>query len=319
MNSRRFRDQHMRCSQFAFVCLLTLAVAGDCSGQKHERCFSFLLKGDVRISCGGSTEQITHRGDIEQFAVSDAHASLALVTSRVGKPADGVAEAINTTTLNDLKSGRINAVSGLNAVISTCGSIFGLYDSKRQHSGNRDLITGTEAGGVPYTWFRCSADRRVVVGTTSKFGADLSYSNAETIPIASGAQFNFYQFNISSNGSYVVYTRNDNPLCLFVNHPPPTCVGLPGATPDIPSVSDAGEVLVAVETPDTCFYLTASNFSKAPISGAREDACLSIGYWTPGRKSIEIIEPLGRDPQWISFATADLLRGWAARRKVEKN
>ncbi len=82
---------------------------------------------------------------------------------------------------------------------------------------------------------------------------------------------------------------------------------------DVPSVNDAGEVLVSAQTRQECFYTSASNFSTKRARGAGADACLAIGYWKPGLKAIESVEPLGRSPQWIRPETAKLLRDWAAR------
>jgi hypothetical protein len=198
--------------------------------------------------------------------------------------------------------------------VSTCGGILWAYDAKRDHSGTRDLITGDEIEVPPYKWFRCSSDRKVVVGIIGN--ADDLYKGASpATKVARAEKPYFWTFDVSPGGSKVAYTSHSRGLCVFSSSGPAQCTADDSivAFADGLSVNDSGEVLVATDTPQECFYKTPSNFSSTPISGASRDACLGIGYWKPGLKSIEILEPIGRNPQWISPATAGLLRDWTAR------
>jgi hypothetical protein len=286
-------------------------MAGTCFGQTQKPCFAFLLKGDVDITCEGAKTQITHHGDIDEFAVSNEHSSLGFVTSRTTKPVGGVSDAVYTTSMIELRSGKITQIAGENALVSTCGSIFWPWDRARDHFGNRDLITGEEITMPPYAWFRCSSDRKTVVGAVKNTGTDLMQGTADPVKVAEAGAFNFYQFNLSPDGSKVVYTSGGHPLCVAASPGVPSCVAQKNV-PNVPSVNDAGEVLVAAGTGEECFYKSASSFSTVRAGGAKSDECLGIGYWKSGLKAVEIIEPLGRNPQWISPTTAKLMREWAA-------
>lgn len=309
----KLRTQHWPRSQA--VRLLWLAAStglGACVAQTPPPCFAFLLKADVIVECGGERTQVTHRGDIDQFAVSEEKLSLGFVTSQVTKRAAGEADAVYTATLVDLGSAKVTQITGQNALVNTCGGIFWAYDSRRQHLGNRELITGRDVDMAPNAWFRCSGDRAVVVGTVKKSGADLMETAPAQKRVAAAGTYNFFQFNVSPKGSRVVYTNDSRPLCVFSFAGPTECITPENATPDIPTVNDRGEVLVSTQTPEECFYKSSSNFSATRILGARRDACLGVGYWKPGLKSIQIIEPIGRNPQWISPTTAMALRDWAS-------
>ena len=297
-----------------FVWLAVCASPFTCAAQAAPpACFAFLTRGNVTIDCEGQTTQITRRGDIEQFAVSDEKITLGFVTSKIVKKTATEADTVYTTTLADLGSGRLTEITGQNALVSTCGGIFWLYDASRQRLGRFDLTSGAEVMMPPNSWFRCSDDRNVVVGTSSKSGTDLLETAPTNAKIAREGSFNFYQFNVSAKGRNIVYTAAGRPLCVFEFPGPSKCTDLENGTPDVPSVNEAGEVLVSVQTDEECFYKSPSDFTATRIPGAGRDACLGIGYWKPTMRSVTVIEPLGRNPQWISPATAALLRNWSAR------
>jgi len=225
-----------------------------------------------------------------------------------------VADAIYTTVIIDLKSGNAKSVFGANTVISTCGSIFWASDERREHSGTRDLSTGDEVAVPPYNWFRCSSDRKIVVGIVKGDADDLYEGTPPQIRVTLAGARHGYTFNLSADGSKVAYASDSSPLCVFSSGST-QCASEDAidAFGDVPSVNDAGDVLVATHTQQECFYKSPSNFSATRTRGAGRDACLGIGYWRPGLKSIEIVEPIGRNPQWINPATAALLRDWAVR------
>ena len=156
-----------------------------------------------------------------------------------------------------------------------------------------------------YNWFRCSSDGKIVVGTMKRAGADLVGGVPPGTKIAIGGDFNVYQFDISPNGSKVAYYGDLHALCEFSLHGT-ECADRGGMT-DLPSVNDSGDVLVAVGTGQSCFFRTAYDFSTKASPGTTEDECLGIGYWKPGIKSVRIIQPLGRNPQWVKPQTAALL------------
>jgi hypothetical protein len=303
----------MRSMRIVWLGVFLLLVPGVVFAQVEKRCFAFLLRGDVSVSCGGTVTQITRLGHVDQFAVSGEHSTLGYITSGVTKRTEPSAVAISTTTLVGLRSGMTRSLVGDNFLVSTCGGLFWGYDAQRKHSGARDLITGEELAMPPYTWFRCSSDRKVVIGTSGERGSDLYEGISPRTKIASAASFGHATFSISPNGSQVAYFADSSPLCVVARPAPPQCAAASAVLPNAPSVDDAGQVLFTISTPQECFYRSASNFSPQRPAGATEtDACLGIGYWRPGLKAVTTVESLGRNPQWISPATAEMLRSWAS-------
>jgi hypothetical protein len=298
---------------------LVLLAVGRADGgfaQAQKPCFAFILRGDVVVSCDGRSTQITHRGDIEGFGVSDERRALAYTTSRIVERTATTAWETDTTTLTDLKLATRKVFEGVNGALSTCGGLLPLVGPGGIRLPIRDLLSGDEVSFPPYVRFRCSSDRKTVVGSAKEPAVDLYEGVPPSKKIAGPESFNVYEFNISPDGSRVAYYGDLHPLCVFSPPGPAQCEEEKGGLADVPSVNDSGEVLVAAATPQGCFYKTMYNFSPEPFPGAKgenRDACLGVGYWRPGLKSIEIIEPLGRAPQWITPATAELLRAWSAR------
>jgi hypothetical protein len=296
--------------------VLPLLVPGVVFAQAEKPCFAFLLKGDVSVSCGGTVTQVTRLGDVDEFAVSGEHSTLGYTTSAVTKRTGSTAVSISTTTLVDLKSGMIRRLVGDDYIVNTCGGLFWGREGVPWHSGTHELIEGQELTEPPYNWFRCSSDRRVVVGTSGEAGSDLYEGIPPRTKIATPGSFFKGTFSVSASGSYVAYFADGSPVCVVSPPAPKECAPQSAALPDAPSVDDAGHVLFTVETPQWCIYKTSSNFSPEGTSrptGEHADVCLAVGYWRPDLKSVEIVAPLGRNPQWISPATAEILRSWAAQ------
>jgi hypothetical protein len=105
---------------FAFSVLI--AFAGACWAGAKNSCFVFRLKGDVIVVCGGRT-QITHRGDIEELAVSEEHAVLGFVSARAVGTIPGGTISAYTATIVDLRSGRTKSLEITRPhIVSTCGA-----------------------------------------------------------------------------------------------------------------------------------------------------------------------------------------------------
>ena len=217
---------------------------------------------------------------------------------------------MDTTTVIALKSGASEAAEDVGGIVSTCGGIFSA-NTRGAHPNVRDPSTGEELGFQPYLWFRCSADRKTVVGTAKNPGGELYEGTPPKTKIAGAGSFNAYSFNISPDGSRVAY--HNGRLCIFSSPGPAQCIEPQGSLSDTPSVSDSGGVLVTTGTGEECFYNSTYNFSPQPSPGAKADECVGVGYWKAGLQSIQVIEPLGRDPQWISPTTAELLREWSEK------
>jgi hypothetical protein len=125
-----------------------------CFGQSKESCFGFLLKGDVISVCEGKTSQITHRGDIESFAVSDESSSLAYTTSQTTKR-DATSSIVATTvTVANLKIGTSKQFRGVRTrgVVSSCGRILDIEVGSGGPTST-DVVTGAILSFTPYVFF----------------------------------------------------------------------------------------------------------------------------------------------------------------------
>lgn len=293
--------------------ILTVSVAADCFGQPRNFCFAFLLRGDVTVACDGSTSQITHQADIESFAVSDEEASFAHTTSRTVKRTGAVESAVSTTTLVDLRTHTSRRFEGVAGIVGTCGGLFPADGTKMRFTA-RDLVTGAEIAIQPYVRFRCSSDRATVIGTTADGANGLYEGLPPAVKIAEPDTFNIHGFGISPDGSKITYRDDHDRLCVVSAPGQMHCIEKQGTLADIPTVDNRGEALVAAGTGQECFYDGSYKFSPQRFPGATDenrDECLGIGYWKPGLRSVQIIVPLGRSPQWISPVTAEMLRMWS--------
>ncbi|HEY6344442.1 MAG TPA: hypothetical protein VIY49_23360 [Bryobacteraceae bacterium] len=273
---------------------IIIAAAGVCLAQPNEPCFAYLLKGDITTVCQGKTTQVTHRGDIEHFAISDELASLAYVTG-----GEGVGTVVN------LKTGSSNRVEGVDGVVSTCGGILPIPVGAS--ASIRDVVTGTELTFAPYLRFRCSADRRIVVGMTRH---ELYQGVPPVTKVAAAGEVHDLYFNISPDGSKVAWFNDVRPLCVASGSGAARCVEHETMSDPV-SVNDAGEVLAAAGTGKGCVYKTSYNFSPAKSPDAGDDECLGIGYWKPGMEAIVFLKELGRNPQWLQPETGKLLVDWS--------
>jgi hypothetical protein len=275
-------------------CLAQLGAA-----QPENLCYAFLRSKDVHVTCGGKSDQITHRGNVDQFAISEEQAYLGFVTSLITMRTATAADAVYTTSLVDLGSGKLvqktEQVGDVNHVVSTCGGIFRAFDPTRDRSGTVDLITGARVEMPPYRWFVCSSDRKVVFGSLGPLSGEGGLY--EGMPPVSRApalpRYNAYSYNISPDGSKIAYETGSSPLCVLTSSAPPQCAGEALGETFKLSVNNAGEVLIVERDP--------------------KGGYVGIGFWKPGPKSLQIVEPHGDAPQWISPATADLLRNWSAQ------
>lgn len=295
--------------------LFVMWALSNCRAQSQTLCFAFLVKGDVAATCGGQTTQITQLGDLEGFAVTDRQPSLAYTTSRIVKRSGPTEIGISTTTVVSLDASTVKTFEGVSGVVSSCGGLFPLA-SRRANPSASDLVSGAELAFPPYVRFRCSADRRTVVGTIKSDGSDLYMGLPPEAKIAPAGNFNSSRFTLSPDGSKVAYYSDLGTLCVFSAPGGTQCVEKQGTETDSPSVNNFGEVLIAKGTGQECFYNGSYNFSPKRFPGATDesrDECLGVGYWKPGLASIQLIDPLGRGPQWISPATAELLRKWSAQ------
>lgn len=288
-----------------------------CPGQTRGLCFAYLRQGDIYVDCDGATTQITRRGDIDDFAVDGKRPSVGSVASRTISGTAGGTEVAFTATVVDLKSLQTRrVVDGEDGVIATCGGIFWTHGANRQGSGTRNLLTDEDLRFSTYPWFRCSSDRSVVLGQLNSSGSGVYIGFPPRATAAGSSDVDPYQFDVSPDGSKLVYSKSGRPLCVLSIPGTAKCLASHDTLADIPSINSLGEVLVATATADECFYLSRGVFGRERMLGATDasrDACLAVGYWSAGLGSIKIVELVARNPQWISPKTAALLRGWARR------
>jgi hypothetical protein len=278
--------------------LAVIFLASACLGQPKEPCFAFLLHGDITAVCQGKSTQITHRGDIQNFAVSDELASLAYIAGKVA-----------TATVINLKTGSSKRVESTDGVVSTCGGILPIPLGAT--SSTRDLVTGADLTFAPYSRFRCSSDRRVVAGITQH---DLYAGVPPATKLAASGDVHDLYFNVSPDGTKFAWFNDVRPLC--VASPPDKAQCVEHETMSDPvSVNDAGELLAAAGTGRGCDYKTAYNFSPAKLPTGGDDECLGIGYWKAGLPAIVFLQNIGRNPQWLRPETANLLVAWPRQTK----
>lgn len=285
---------------------LTLPLRGE-----ERPCFAFLRYGDVTVSCGGKTTAITHRGDIGSFATGGVQPSLAYTTSRVLRKAGATETLASTAHIIDLTSGANRQVVGVRRVVGSCGSVMGMTSPT---GGLRDLLADSDLVYRPYQGFRCSSDRNTVAGVDRGRNGDLMSGLPPQTTVALARDFGRESFSVSPDGTYIAFTNGK--ICVTSRTGTGNCVEVNATLAGAPSVSNTGEVLFARGTNRECYYKTQWNYSPERFAGATEasrDECLGIGHWTPGSNEVVLAEPLGRDPQWISPAIADLLRRWGSR------
>ena len=285
-----------------------LSAAG-CLAQPDD-CFAFVRRGDVMLNCAGERTQVTHQGNVSRFAVSDDEAVLGFVARMANK--------VEKTIVIDLRSGTTKSLPRGGSIVSTCGGLFWLTGPDRAHSDPFELFTGKTIGTLPYRWFRCSSDRSSVIGTETSSGSDLFRTKglSQGVKIADAKTFDIFRLNISPSGSWIAFSTESRPLCAVSYEGVLVCNKELGASPDLPSVSDTGGVLVATSTDEECYFANDSNFDTAPFAASQKvpaDACLGIAYWKPGDGTGRILEPIGRNPQWINNKTARLIREWASK------
>ena len=214
-----------RCGRMVAFVLLT--AAGECCAQPKEPCLAFLLKADVTVLCENGVTQITHRRDIEDFAISEERSSLAFVTGRVLSRNAASTTFAYTAIVVNLKAGTSRKIEGIDRLVSTCGGI--LPNQIGTGTGTLDVITGEQVTRSPYVLFRCSADRKVVAGITKDGPAkdqrsDLYEGVLPSTRVAAAEDVDVYYFNVSPDGSKVAYFNDVRPPCLFSRPGSTQCV-----------------------------------------------------------------------------------------------
>ena len=289
--------------------LLTLVVSPKAKVQKahpapidNGLCYAFLRNGDLWTVCDAKRERIHIDHHAFDLTFSASTSSMAFL---IDKP-----ELRGRT--GQLRSDLVVVDLGQNArrsksevefrtLVATCGTILGfpVGIGKRPPM---DLLTGSPLEFPPNLDFRCTSDRRVVLGFHD-WGTPQESQLVLTVDGKESRTFfadlgNPGDFDISSNGRYIAYIgRNKGRESLCVSEPagPAACSPMtPGGAYQI-FVSDLGVVLYTTDSDKDC-------------GGA---SCRAVAYWRPGLAGPEIIEANdSNSPQWITPQAAAALHRW---------
>lgn len=280
-------------------------------------CYAFLREGDVWTVCGGKREHIVFGGEVLHYAVSSDGSYFAFLSkphqSRQGAPAN------NNLVLISLGPGfeTTRTQTEFRFLRPTCGTILAF----RAGSGDAtDVFTGRVLNFPPDRFFRCSSDRRVIVGwaelnaTSSELIVTMNGKEEKRVPIFINGG---HDFNVSPNGQYLTYFRatgsQTTQVCVAKIDDGPACVQEDGdeVGMDGISLSNLGEVLYTGHTGQGCYYKDMEHFSKTRLPGySGEDSCVGVYFWHSRSQHPTLIEDLARYPQWITPEAAIALHNW---------
>lgn len=288
-----------------------------CRAASEDPCFAYLKGGDVAVVCGARQPALIGRSDISAFAVDSQHGALGFVARG---SASGRSMGQSSAWVVDLKAGTQTAVGQLDWLVATCGGLLSRFDARRERTGALDLVTGARLPIALYSWFRCSADQKIVVGSvdTDVRKNPLSGGLPPSLVIAAAGSYGAHLFDVSPAGGRVAYFGDSKPLCVYTFGGRTECLKQETELSplDSPSVNDRGQVLVSVLTDQDCYYRSTWDFSPSRDRTYKSvDQCVAVGYWEPGQSKVTILEPIGRAAQWISPSLADQLRSWFERRQ----
>lgn len=314
--------------------LLVLATFGGASLGKGQTdrgeplCYAFLkgdnlyAKADLYLKCGGKPERITTEKDIRDFAVAADGSALALSrqtgTEKSDEGDDIPRVEIELVSLNqDFRSHWCPRDEGNTELEASCGTVVAVSHASWGPSGGfrrvdtaRDALTGKLLSFDPYLTFRCSSDRKAIVG---HINTDRRVLMAGLPPqrqvVRAPAGSIVAPYDISPDGHYVAYVTNA--LCVDDNGKNVGCVRGWGTYPERISVSSSMEILLDGGTGETCFQDPRGHWSVNHQRGYDDvEECTAVSYWRPGRTKLEAIEMFARDPQWITPEAAAALRAW---------
>jgi hypothetical protein len=269
-------------------------------------CFAYLLNGDVWFRCRGQSRRVTAKGDVTDFAVDQT--VFALFRNR---------DPLEVVSLSGNQEVRYLSGRRPGSLYASCGKVLCLsYGYDKDGLANMWLVKSVSElpGGEslklgPYLYFRCSADRRTVVGTADK-GRTLMEGLPPSRTLAGFSKnfsyLRYMYFDVSPNGEFVGYYHAPQGICVQQPGQRATCVDDEGF--DRVSVSDAGTILYTTHWDGTCSYKDAYHVSRRPLPGySHSDQCVAVAMWKPGMKKPRIVVPLAGYPQWIAPSAASSL------------
>ncbi len=305
-----------------------------------DLCYGFVWDGDVWVACQGRRERIDFKGKVWSFAVSSDGSYFSAVLPnatteilratpsalRMQKSESLGAEWVTVALKEGIKSETRAWPYHISSprLFPSCGTVIFPRPPRDAPRMTEDVIANKEISIPPYSYFRCSADRRVIAAWENSDDFESIEPLFIEIPqehkkvkVQAAREFGqVEQFDLSPSGQYIAYFRNNehSELCVSVPEGVPSCVSQerPPAGPDRMSVSDVPRVIYSAwETDKDCFYKDELHFSERPLAGYRDGGlCIGVDYWGPGMRTPENLELLGRAPQWITPEAAAALHQW---------
>lgn len=275
-------------------------------------CYAFLLNGDLYLACGGKTTRLIDRGDLVDFAIDGSGTMLATI-SQVNQHRELTSYFLRGPRRKPLVSHDPNEAYAV--LHPTCGTIVAFYWGRAT-----DIEAGRSLAFAPYSDFRCSSDRRTVVGMMKSSYALLSgFPPHKLVPGGRNPSGpGVFDFSLSESGLTVAYDTLEGDLCLLrLKGGPPSCIrrwsmgGWTGRT----SVSDTEGAIFTDETGQVqpCYYDTLGHASRHPKPGYSADACSAVYWWAWGKGKPKMLQYLAILPQWVTPQAAARLTAWSAR------
>jgi len=312
--------------------VITLSLVGfspDASAKPPTQlCYAF-LKGDVNthsdlyVTCGGKRERITKNQDIWDFAVAGDGSALALLRHRgteKGFGSNGMAIAIPHREIEvvSLKPDFQRRLSprdpGNPELESSCGTVLAVSHAVSvAPSGGisevtRDALSGERLSYEPYYDFRCSSDRKSIVGYLDLHRRVLKVGLPPVRLIVEAREHSIVgPYDMSPNGRYIAYVTDA--LCVDDDGKNLGCVRGWGTYPQKISVSNSGDVLFDGGSGEPCYFDGVGRVSLKTLPGYDDiEECTAVSYWRPGEKERQVLEIIGWSPQWITPEAAAALR-----------
>jgi len=301
------------------------------SSLREAPCYAFLkanafTDSDLYVTCKGKIERITNEKDLGDFAVSSDGTAVGLLRHRgrekgsdsYGTPVDLPHQEIEVVSLDPgfqrrscpRDEGNTELDASCGTVLAVSHAMWGPSGGFKQVHTTRDTLSGKRLSFDPYLTFRCSSDRRAIVGHINTHRRLLEAGLPPQRVIVEAPKSSIVDpYDLSPDGQYVAYVTNA--LCVENNGKDLGCVQGWGIYPQKISVSNSGAVIFDAGTGETCYLDAAGNFSLKSLPGYDDvEECIGVSSWRPGDKRSQVLERLGRNPQWITPQAAAALRAW---------
>lgn len=296
-------------SAFLVVDVITLR-SNDSSGAETHA-YAFLRNGDLWFQYKGEARAVTKKGLYKDFAVSNDGSYLALLGTVKEKPSVG---QISVVSLGNVGSLPTIEVSTTTSLIATCGTIASVENNvalKGRVAIAKDLISREDFVKQDYVDFRCSSDKKVVIGYTGLDDRRLSVRGDLGKKVSLENVPNLFDLSIGGKfGAFYTVAVGSSHLCLWQTEGSSACLANLNVF-DRVSVSDSGDVLFATHSGESCLFLDAEHYSTTPKPGYDTgDECPDVAHWHSGMRDPEVLQSLARHPQWLTDAAVSRLRAW---------